>query len=48
MVAERPGEAGAPPPDIEGGPRDDGLYVVGEDVLLLLGGWFWLDRVGFA
>ena len=48
MVAESDGDAGAP--IICGGPSDDGLYVVGEEVLLLLGAWagFWFERVGFA
>ena len=36
MLAESEGDAGAG--GIVGGPSDDGLYVVGDDVLLRLGG----------
>jgi hypothetical protein len=37
MLAESEGDAGAG--GRVGGPSDEGLYVVGEDVLLRLGGW---------
>jgi hypothetical protein len=37
MLAESEGDAGAC--GMVGGPSDEGLYVVGEDVLLRLGGW---------
>lgn len=37
MLAVSEGDAGAG--GMVGGPRDDGLCVVGEEVLLRLGGW---------
>lgn len=37
MLAESEGEVGAG--GKVGGPSDEGLYVVGEEVLLRLGGW---------